>query len=666
MSAVQDLTDILSNPFHGDWLTFAKLIPDKSVHTGITSPPYWGGVRDYSIDPIVWEPAPWHQTDVSNEGCEHDWGEAKKPPTKGGAQGNDDVGKRGHIPVLRSKDVKTALCIHCGAWLGQLGWEDDPDLFIWHIVLIMREVWRVLRDDGEFFLNMGDCYAGSGGSYGISEDTPSLAAGDKLLAHRIGYKDTDKWERRTNHDGMPRYPAKGDKSYSPMGNRPRNPTTRRPPKPSDYGLKPGDLVMVPHRLARALQLDGWTVRQDNVWTKKDAPTPEPVDDRTTRTHEFVFQLRKSSKMQFWTHRDLPGTRIKPKPDYRWIDRMVEKGMLTDVVDEEWKETAEETGIGDEKSRKARLRHFYDNSDKTVGGATVSFPALEYEQPPHDDWRNERILGSRLKRWKRINLWKGHKSFYDADAVRTAYKETTRKRVNYNVNKLGHEEGKLLKGSDPNTKIALKKGANHRSTLRFPEPLNIWDYVYQKVLGEDDPSLTMWLIDMYNEWVEAESVPTTIWDYATGGLKGAHFAVFPPEIPQFAIRAGSSARGVCPSCGAPWYRNVKKVANDSYGRDVIEDGGQHNDRHTGGYQHTETLEEDWRPTCDCGVDHTVPAIVLDPFGGSFTTAMVANEEGRDWLSCDMNDQYIDTIARYRVQVQSTSITDPKIKARDLDW
>ena len=62
------------------------------------------------------------------------------------------------------------------------------------------------------------------------------------------------------------------------------------------GLKPKDLCMIPHRVALALQADGWYVRSDIVWAKTN-PMPESVLDRPTRAHEYIFLLTKSER--YW-------------------------------------------------------------------------------------------------------------------------------------------------------------------------------------------------------------------------------------------------------------------------------------------------------------------------------------------------------------------------------
>lgn len=56
---------------------------------------------------------------------------------------------------------------------GQLGLERTPEEYVANLVAVFREVWRVLRDDGVMFLNLGDSYAtGNAPSYGTSGKVP--------------------------------------------------------------------------------------------------------------------------------------------------------------------------------------------------------------------------------------------------------------------------------------------------------------------------------------------------------------------------------------------------------------------------------------------------------------------------------------------------------------
>lgn len=115
----------------GDAIDVLASLPAGSAQACITSPPYWG-LRDYGVAPRVWGGDP---------DCRHRWGtgEQEAAGLKGGR-----------------------FCRRCGAWKGCLGLEPDPDLYVEHLVLVLREVRRVLRDDGTLWLNLGDSFAAKG------------------------------------------------------------------------------------------------------------------------------------------------------------------------------------------------------------------------------------------------------------------------------------------------------------------------------------------------------------------------------------------------------------------------------------------------------------------------------------------------------------------------
>lgn len=127
----------------------------------------------------------------------------------------------------------------------QIGAEVSVDEYIENLVNVFREVKRTLRQDGTFWLNIGDSYTSGNRGW---------RAPDKKNAGRA-------------------------MSY-------------RPPTPE--GLKPKDLIGLPWRLAFALQSDGWYLRSDIIWNKPNCQ-PESVKDRPTRSHEYVFLLTKSEK-----------------------------------------------------------------------------------------------------------------------------------------------------------------------------------------------------------------------------------------------------------------------------------------------------------------------------------------------------------------------------------
>lgn len=129
---------------------------------------------------------------------------------------------------------------------GQIGLEKTPEEYVQNMVEVFRGVWRVLRDDGTVWLNLGDSYNGSGGAGGDYNDG--------------GLK-----------EGQPKYPGRKINT-----------------------LKPKDLVGIPWRVAFALQADGWWLRSDIIWAKPN-PMPESVTDRPTKAHEYIFLLTKKQK-----------------------------------------------------------------------------------------------------------------------------------------------------------------------------------------------------------------------------------------------------------------------------------------------------------------------------------------------------------------------------------
>lgn len=237
--------DLVPAILQGEVRDVLRHLPAESIHCVVTSPPYWG-LRDYGIPPVLWG---------GDLACRHEW--EGNPPRR--RRSPEDVRNRestqaGH-PGANIKLPPTQTCTQCGGWLGQLGLEPDPDLFVDHLASVFDEVRRVLRTDGTLWLNLGDTY---------HTDSPVRRSAGEAFSMN--------WDRsQTRSRGGTRRPA-----------------TR-------YGdLKPKDLTGIPWRVAFELRRRGWWLRSECVWAKRN-PMPEPVRDRPTRSHEYVFLLTKSRR-----------------------------------------------------------------------------------------------------------------------------------------------------------------------------------------------------------------------------------------------------------------------------------------------------------------------------------------------------------------------------------
>jgi len=178
---------------------------------------------------------------------------------------------------------------------------------------------------------------------------------------------------------------------------------------------------------------------------------------------------------------------------------------------------------------------------------------------------------------------------------------------------------------------------------------------------------------------------TVWTIATEPYPEAHFATFPQALVDPCLLAGTSEYGCCPECGAPWERVVERNIPNK----TMRDGEWENDARVMGIIGTEgrggrmrvgldrkTSDEKnpgyktlgWQPTCSCACNKlgpgrdapaaapeyrwqgVEPCIVLDPFMGSGTTALVAIKHRRHYLGIELNPEYVELANRRLREVQ----------------
>lgn len=225
----------------GDALEVLRTLPDESVQCCVTSPPYFQ-LRDYQTGRWV----------GGRKNCDH-----KGTPlaSSSSLQGysSDSVKIRTECVPMKS------VCRKCGARRidKQIGLEEAPAAYVEKLVVVFREVRRVLKRNGVLWLNIGDSYCGGGG---FSAGAPSVGESKSGKYGTVG--------------------ALKAGGIKPCGR-----------------LKPKDLCGIPWLLAFALRADGYYLRNEIVWYKPNV-MPESVTDRCSKAHEQLFLLTKSGQYFF--------------------------------------------------------------------------------------------------------------------------------------------------------------------------------------------------------------------------------------------------------------------------------------------------------------------------------------------------------------------------------
>lgn len=475
------------------------------------------------------------------------------------------------------------------------------------MVAVFRDVRRVLKPTGVCWINYGDCYATAPNGRSAA-DTKALTDDDRTFRDKPF--STVGAVYSPNHGGEPRGQFKSggrqsrvetsgrvvavfDPDYRSSTSKQRN---RQHGTAAQGGrvvagsggyLKPKDLCLVPQRLFIALQDDGWWVRSVLPWVKRNG-MPESITDRPANSLEYVAMLTKSERY--------------------WYDPVA--------------------------VRKASS----GNTNARVSGSGSSSTG----RPPGVTGKSaDHVSGNGVGRVRANDSW------HQATAGNTI--------------------------SD----------RNFRNTdLFFSSIEEPWGLISG-----------------------ADGMPLAI-DANPAGFSEAHFATFPPALIEPLVRGGTSERGCCRHCGAPWSRVTVDV--DTGARQKIPDGmatyaGSHSAVHRDGREagagdNPVTTKETvgWYPDCSCdglrklpaypakpgraaaaseaeykrnlkgwrvacavvdrcrrvecsevGAVRTVPARVLDPFGGAGTTGLVAASLGRQCTLIELNPEYA-ILARARIE------------------
>jgi DNA modification methylase len=580
--------------WNGDALETLRTLPNESVHCVVTSPPYWG-LRDYGTG--LWE--------GGDPDCDH-----ARPTTTYNAGFNERWGQGGgQLKQERKSEGQYAQeCAKCGAQRQdrQLGLEPTPDAYVAAMVEVFREVRRVLAAHGTVWLNLGDSYAASGVSGLNVKGETSTLVGSANAAH----------------------------------------TTQRKEVPA--GLKPKDLVGIPWRVAFALQQPYYTGRikdeRDRLWlaamvdtegcihihkraagakshTHTLADGTQTVYERKTDTYGVMVSIDNTSRALIdriaelvgqgsrYTHEKGVGKSNRKQTLYRITltgqqSRELLRELYPDLV---------------AKRQEARIAYHAPSSGPGAEEAWQAIKALhnglhttvDYPEPPtlyEPGWylRSDVIWGkpnpmpeSVTDRPTRSHeyvflLTKGPRYFFDQEAVREPQ----------------HHDGRTV-----TVAIGRENSVQHRDGERWPNPS-----------GRNVRS---------------------VWTIATEPYPGAHFATFPRELARRCIVAGCPVR-VCGTCGKPSERIVETERPDlsafAHRRTSKTDPGMmRNDGESAagrlsGQEWNRLTSRETVGWSDCGHGSYRPGVVLDPFAGSGTVALVARQHGRRSVGIELNPAY----------------------------
>ena len=693
----------------GDVLATLRGLPSGSVQCVTTSPPYWG-LRSYD----------------TADGKHLELGSEARPDCLGWARGYNCAESRDGVP---------------NAWAS--------GCHVCRMVLVFREVRRVLRDDGTCWLNYGDSYSSGG-------------AAKRDGGH--GFVDGGKVKLKAA-EGMV-LQVRADMSGIPSGN----------------------LVGVPWRVALALQADGWVLRQDIIWClsggtwlyvrsqKGEMPmmlrdaarlNPSTVQlwngERWTQVlgwscssrnaNELELVLRSGERIsctpshKFPTERglleagqlkigDVLGSAPLPEPVNKYAPRAVPLDAAWFIglclAEANWKDgkiyIAGHVKEIERWEKAQEVVRFYggsctlrtDGNNQTItvygkmlvalledhlSGTVAKDKALKVKcwaysnewllellggylsgdghwDAANDRWRlgfcrnyswerDLRVLAARLGFRLILNT-----SFADCDGkkfptfrgeirfVQSGHWNEKRPTEVVEIRNARCREVWDVGVADAPNVFALASGVLTHNSKPSPMPESVrnrctkaHEYVFLLTKGQGyycdmeaikdrDGRFDTKGVRGYREGVLDNSAELrevvgdggrfsgsnkrSVWTVASSGYAGAHFATFPPKLIEPMILAGTSAHGACAKCGAPWRRVVKEtkltrerprkyVANDVAGVEV------------------ETVG--WEPACKCGTETVVPCVVLDPFLGSGTTALVSLQHGRRAWGIDLSEAYL---------------------------
>lgn len=687
---------------HAARLPFA----DGSIHVFFTSPPYYGLRLYVGLPPQVWG---------GDSGCDHVWQIQRHNPQPHGDDGySKSSSLRGGLSTQAQTgmgEIEGAFCRHCGVWHGHLGNEPDFMMFVDNLVIVGQEVWRCLRDDGLWFLNLGDSY-----STGIGSDIR-----DCLYSILKG--------------GMIFLTGPCSTTISPKSDNVLN-TNQLPPDSEFFTFLGVKRVFIKqrnndlHQVINLLDPNSYTRISPSVtFSIPSSPnTIEIILDEIQSISIVISDLDIGKNSSFGTITPLNSSVESPKmsfaikearepipesigdikPDRNTIslDPASEGILNVDLVNKS-------ISFGDGFTRhighlldfaviKASIKQlslslFDDRVDLAircvahllVSNAKGSFiryqelyaqaeqksntcqpkqklgiPHLVKESLVRDGWICRQALP-----WIKKNplpesvsdrpstaheyvfmLAKSERYFWDAERVKRDSKSDRMRGPAL------HPDLISTNGNSGLSHRPIVPTRQYRTSDPWTDSL---DNLIQQTAEYLDHLKR--IRDNNGLLLDDAGDPLALY-LSTRGYAGAHYATFPPDLVRDLLRGATSEVGCCEMCGAPWERITEKDVEftSGSGKSGIKPIGKYNgteQAESGTYDIrmgpvTKTITTGWLKPCTCPTYRLIPAIVCDPFCGSGTVGEVAGELGLRFVGADLSAEYLATHAAVRAEGRTT--------------
>lgn len=526
-------------------------------------------------------------------------------------------------------------------YAGQIGDEATPAEFVDALIGATREMVRVLKPSGSIFVNLGDKYAGGGGGGAGSSDG----------------------------------------------------TTGRGPRPPRFnvGIPAKSLIGIPWRYAlRCIDDLGLILRAEIIWSKPNG-LPESVTDRVRRSHEQWFYFEQSGGIE-----SAPET----FPFCSLCGRPVDARSTLIRRLKESESGAESVGVTDHVREDVRS----DSPDARRGGDDVAVGTLVPPVPS---------LGERDIHVSEDAPQLGEDrvvAAVDGDAENGAALSADERHRSFAVNESGEPSGvceceghALTLNDEPWIPQRLAADLMQMVADGEADPQSVSDFLsgdyarthstwfhftreprYFSAVDEVRETHVYAIGDRRNgpgaiprdnagrpgadgsrhlDGNPLGKLPGSVRTVPTEPLRVPdhlgvdHFAAFPTAWPKWIIQGWAPTRGVCVECGGgrrPVAATERRILTGSFGIYAEAHGA---DGRTGRRAETTATITGYACACHEPTAPTRPAVILDPFGGTGTTALVAKALGCHGISVDMSADYC-RLAEWRTN-------DPSQLAKVLD-